>query len=82
MKFGFTSTQRLKCPKHVPRESEELARPADRQLIAFNGGGSAFVGYRMWVNHCGAPAELERGVLTMISVVYLALIYLALTSQD
>ncbi|WEX10723.1 hypothetical protein [Chelativorans sp. AA-79] len=41
-----------------------------------------FVAYRMWVNDCGAPVAIELGVLTVIPAVYLALMYLTLTSQD
>ena len=40
-----------------------------------------FVGYRMAVSS-PAPTLVEFGVLTVIPIVYLALMYLTLTSQD
>ena len=42
----------------------------------------SLVGYRMWATDCPAPAVLEIGVLTVIPVVYLALMYLTFVSQD
>ncbi len=41
-----------------------------------------FVGYRMWTGNCPAQTWVEFGVLTVIPVVYLALMYLTLTSQE
>jgi hypothetical protein len=40
-----------------------------------------FIGYRMWAGNCLAPTFVEVGVLTAIPAVYLALMYLTLTSQ-
>jgi hypothetical protein len=40
-----------------------------------------FVGYRMWAGSCPAPTAIEVGVLTVIPIVYLALMYLTFTSQ-
>jgi hypothetical protein len=41
-----------------------------------------FVGYRMWAGNCPAPTIIEVGVLTVIPVVYLALMYLTFVSQE
>ena len=41
-----------------------------------------YVGYRMASNGCPAPTIVEFGVLVIIPVVYLALMYLTLKSQD
>jgi hypothetical protein len=41
-----------------------------------------FVGYRMWAGNCPAPTLIEVGVLTVIPVVYLALMYLTFISQE
>lgn len=40
-----------------------------------------FIGYRMWATACPAPTVIEIGVLTVIPIVYLALMYLTLVSQ-
>jgi hypothetical protein len=40
-----------------------------------------FVGYQMWAGSCPAPTIIEIGVLTVIPVVYLALMYLTFVSQ-
>jgi hypothetical protein len=40
-----------------------------------------WVGYQMWATSCPAPTFSQIGVLTVIPVVYLALMYLTLVSQ-
>lgn len=40
-----------------------------------------FVAYRMWAGNCPAPTIIEMGVLTVIPIVYLALMYLTFISQ-
>lgn len=41
-----------------------------------------FVGYSMWASSCPAPSIIQIGVLTVIPVVYLALMYLTFISQE
>jgi hypothetical protein len=40
-----------------------------------------WVGYQMWATSCPAPTFIQIGVLTVIPVVYLALMYLTFVSQ-
>jgi tellurite resistance protein TehA-like permease len=40
-----------------------------------------WVGYQMWASSCPAPTFIQIGVLTVIPVVYLALMYLTFVSQ-
>jgi hypothetical protein len=40
-----------------------------------------WVGYQMWATSCPAPTFIEIGVLTVIPIVYLALMYLTFVSQ-
>jgi hypothetical protein len=40
-----------------------------------------WVGYQMWATSCPAPTFIEIGVLTVIPVVYFALMYLTFVSQ-
>ena len=40
-----------------------------------------WVGYQMWATSCPAPTFIQIGVLTVIHVVYLALMYLTFVSQ-
>jgi hypothetical protein len=40
-----------------------------------------WVGYQMWATSCPAPTLIQIGVLTVIPVVYLALMYLTFVSQ-
>jgi hypothetical protein len=41
-----------------------------------------YVGYQMFYVGCPAPTFVEIGVLTVIPIVYLALMYLTFISQD
>ena len=40
-----------------------------------------FFGYQMWATSCPAPTIIQIGVLTVIPLVYLALMYLTFVSQ-
>jgi hypothetical protein len=50
--------------------------------LAINLAVIAFVGGRMYAGECPAPTIIEIGVLAVIPIVYLALMYLTLVSQE
>jgi tellurite resistance protein TehA-like permease len=50
--------------------------------LAINLAAVLFVGYRMWAGSCPASTVIEVGVLTVIPIVYLALMYLTFVSQE
>jgi hypothetical protein len=41
-----------------------------------------YIGYQMWAGSCPAPTIIEIGILSVIPVVYLALMYLTFVSQE
>lgn len=45
-------------------------------------GAVCFVAYRMIMEDCGTTPVLDLGVLAVIPIAYLALMYLALVSQE
>jgi hypothetical protein len=63
------------------------ATPANNRLMPWYIGivvilaAVIWVGYQMWATSCPAPTVIEIAVLTVIPVVYLALMYLTFVSQ-